>query len=76
MYLKGLPYSDAEGLSHLVSCLNEAIINDDPRIGEELKNWNFIDSVHIDKGEEHTDDRVGKIRICIICNDHYSYDET
>ena len=33
MYLKGSPYRDAEGLSQLISCLRDAIINSAPIIG-------------------------------------------
>ena len=34
--LTGSPYRDAEGSSHLRSCLHDAIINDDPRLGGEI----------------------------------------
>ena len=34
-YIAGSPYRDAEGLSKLRSCLHDAIINADPRIGGE-----------------------------------------
>ena len=33
-YIIGSPYRDAEGLSHLRSCLHDAITNTDPRIGK------------------------------------------
>ena len=49
VYLKGYPYRGAEGSSQLRSCLNDAIINADPRIREKLTNWNFIESVHLEK---------------------------
>ena len=44
VYLQGSSYRDAEGSSHLRSCLNDAIINASPRIGQKLTNWSFIDS--------------------------------
>ena len=49
VYLNGSPYTDAEGLSHLISCLHDAIINAAPRIGKKLTNWNCIDSFHLEK---------------------------
>ena len=33
VYLDGSPYRDAEGSSHIRSCLRDAIINTAPRIG-------------------------------------------
>ena len=33
-HIKGLPYRDAEVLSHLVYCLRAAVINAAPRIGK------------------------------------------
>ena len=35
-YIAGSPSCDAEGLSKLRSCLHDAIINADPRIGGEI----------------------------------------
>ena len=44
VYLKGSPYCDDEGSSQLRSFLNDAIINADPGIGEELTSMNCIGS--------------------------------
>ena len=41
MYLKCSPYRDAEGSSHLRSCLRDEIINSDPRIGENIDTLKF-----------------------------------
>ena len=76
MYLKGSPYHDAEGSSHIISCLNDAIINYAPRIGGKLTTWNCIHSFHLEGWRTHTWDRVGKIRMCIICDEHYAYIES
>ena len=46
VYLKCSPYPDAEGSSHLRSCIHDAIINAAQRIGEISTNWDCIDSVH------------------------------
>ena len=48
VYITGSPYRDAEGSSHLRSCLHDAIINASPRIGGVSKNSNFIDSVYLE----------------------------
>ena len=75
VYLQGSPYCDAEGSSQVRSCLHDAIINSSPRIGG---NWLIVilSTVSTYKGERHTHDRVGKMRMCIIFNDHYTYNET
>ena len=41
VYLKGSTYHDAEVLSQLRLCLNDAIINSASRIGRGLINWNL-----------------------------------
>ena len=38
VYPKGSPYCDAEGSSHLISCMNDAIINAAQRIGRKKIN--------------------------------------
>ena len=36
VYLQGSPYPDAEGSSHIRSCLHDAVINASPRIGQSI----------------------------------------
>ena len=48
-YITGSPYRDAEGSSHLRSCLRDAIINAAPRIGGGVStNQNCKDSVYLE----------------------------
>ena len=39
VYITGSPYRDAEGSSHLISCLHDAIINAAPGIGGEINKY-------------------------------------
>ena len=44
---KGSPYCDAKGLSQLISCLHDAILNRSQKIGENLKT-SCVDSVPLE----------------------------
>ena len=72
LYLKGSPYHDAEGSSKLRLCLDYEIINAAPIIGGYWQKL-ILQIVPPQEGEGHKHDRVGKMRMCIICNDHYTY---
>ena len=52
VYIQGSLYCDVEGSSQLRSCLHDEIINAAPRIGEG-KNWNCIDSFHLEGWMSH-----------------------
>ena len=45
--LTGSPYCDAEGYLQIRSCIHDAIINADPRLGKNMTNKNYIDNVHL-----------------------------
>ena len=47
--LKISRYCDAKGSSHLRLYINDTIINAAPRIGENLTNWNCIESSHTEE---------------------------
>ena len=48
LYLQGSPYRDSEGISQIISCINDAIINAAPIIVVRLTNWNCTDSVPLE----------------------------
>ena len=48
VYLQSSPYIEDNLSSQLRSCLHDGIFNAAPRIGGNLKNWDCIDSVHLE----------------------------
>ena len=73
MYLKGSPYRDAEGSSHIRSCIHYAIINAAPRIGGEMEKLELYRQCTPRRVKDTHMKEFGKMRMCIICNDHYTY---
>ena len=74
VYLQGSPYRDAEGSSQLISCLHDSIMNAAPII-EGGWQTGIVYIVSTKKGEVHTNNRVGKMRMCIIYHDPNAYIE-